>query len=135
MRWLTERWRRAHVATETRHERGRAAERIARQWLEREGLVIEAANVRLPVGEVDLIAQEGTTLCFVEVRSRTSGAYGGPLASIGEEKRRHLIRAAQWYLQRRSVAPEAVRFDVVSIAWHAAGPPTVELVRGAFDAS
>jgi len=108
---------------------------VARDLLEREGFTIEATNVRCPVGELDLVAQEGRTLCFVEVRSGSSDMLGGPFGSITGGKRRHLIRAAQWYLARRRHQPETVRFDVVAVQWRAGLKPVAELLRGAFDAS
>ena len=135
---LLTRWRlrrSPNAAQAVRQARGARGERLARERLQREGFVIEAANVRFPIGEIDLIAREGQTLCFVEVRSSSSPAFGGALASITDRKRRHLIRAAEWYLARRSTQPEAVRFDVVAVQWRQEGAPSIELVRGAFDAS
>jgi len=95
---------------------------------------VHQANVRFPVGEIDLVATEGPILCFVEVRSTSSLQWGGPLASITDRKRRRLIRAAHWYLARCRHRPEQMRFDVVAVSWQHVRP-TVELVRGAFDAS
>ena len=118
-----------------RVERGRAGERLARQLLEREGFQIEAANVRFPVGEIDLVAREGATLCFVEVRSSRSEKFGGAISSITDRKRHHLIRAAQWYLKRLRDVPDAVRFDVVVIEQEGDEAPRLELIRSAFDAS
>ncbi len=117
-----------------RQRLGQRGERVARRFLTSQGYIIEEANVRFPVGEIDLIAREGETLCFVEVRSTASGAWGGPLGSIGERKRRRLIRAARWYLQRLRLLPPETRFDVVAIDWLPDGTPNVELVRGAFEA-
>jgi putative endonuclease len=106
---------------------------LARRLLTGHGYVIEAANVRFPVGELDLVARQGETLCFVEVRSASSEVWGGALASITDRKRRRLIRAAQWYLKRCKSFPSEIRFDVVAIQW-GIGPPRLELVRGAFEA-
>jgi putative endonuclease len=97
--------------------------------------VIERTNVRFPVGEIDIVAREGQTLCFVEVRSTGSRQWGGPLASITDRKRRHLIQAARWYLSRFPAQSLAIRFDVVAIDWRADASASVELVRGAFDSS
>jgi len=90
-------------------------------------------NVRYPVGEIDIVAQEGVTLCFIEVRSTGSQQWGGPLASITDRKRRHLIHAARWYLQDSPTRLPEIRFDVVAIDWQARGP-VIELIRGAFTA-
>ena len=110
---------------------GRSAEALAATHLRAQGYTIEAANARFPVGEIDLIAREGTTLCFVEVRSASSQEWGGALESITDRKRRRVVRAAAWYLARRRAAPEEVRFDVVTVQW-TPGRPVVELVRAAF---
>lgn len=114
----------------TRQALGRAAEQLAAAHLRGCGYTIEAVNARFPVGEIDIVARDGPTLCFVEVRSVSSRAWGGALASITDGKRRRLIRAAQWYLARRRVFDET-RFDVVSIEW-TGQQPSVELVRSAF---
>ena len=84
---------RAHSA---RQQLGERSEQAARRFLVSQGYVIEETNVRFPVGEIDIVAREGDILCFVEVRATRSDAWGGPLASIGDRKRRHLIRAARW---------------------------------------
>jgi putative endonuclease len=112
---------------------GRRGETLARRLLTENGYLIEAANVRFPVGELDLVARQGGTLCFIEVRSVSSDEWGGPLASIDGRKRRRILRAAQWYLKRYAALPEGIRFDVVAIQW-GPGPPRLELIRGAFEA-
>ena len=117
-----------------RQRLGQRGERLAQQFLASCGYVIDEVNVRFPVGEIDLIAREGQTLCFVEVRSTASDEWGGALGSIGARKRRRLIRAAQWYLQRLRRLPPETRFDVVAIDWLPDGSPSIELVRGAFEA-
>ena len=117
-----------------RIQRGRRAEALARALLQARGYVIEDANVRFPVGEIDLVAREGSTLAFVEVRSTSSQQWGGPLASITDRKRQRLLKAAAWYLRYVRRPPGAVRFDVVAIEWRPAGAPAVELIRGAFTA-
>ena len=116
-----------------RQQRGQHSEQLAVRLLQSEGYRIEATNVRFPVGEIDIIAWEGETLCFVEVRSTASSQWGGPLASIGGRKRQHLVRAARWYLARCRTMPPETRFDVVAMTWENPAKPTVELVRGAFD--
>ena len=121
-------------ADQLRRQHGQQSERLACAYLRRLGYHILATNVRVPVGELDLVAQEAHTLCLVEVRSHHSEAFGHPLESVDHRKRHRLVRAAQWYLQRCRVVPSAIRFDVVAITYPQAGKPVVELVRGAFTA-
>mgnify|MGYP001607104282 CR=1 FL=1 len=118
-----------------RQHRGRAAERLACAFLRHAGYEIERTNVRFPVGEIDIVARQGGVLCFVEVRSTSSQQWGGAVGSITDRKRRHLIRAARWYLTRYRSMPPDSRFDVVAIEWQAERQPKVELIQGAFDAS
>ena len=115
--------------------RGRRAEALACRHLERQGFVIERRNVRFPVGELDIVAREGQTLCFIEVRSRTGGQWGDALESVTARKRQRLVQAARWYLRAQRSAPALMRFDVVAIEWREGGSPAVELLRGAFDAA
>ena len=114
---------------------GTRAVEAACTWLRARSFAILERNYRIPEGEIDIIALDRETLCFVEVRSTSSSRWGGALASISDRKRRHLLRAARWYLSRLRTLPDEIRFDVVAIAWHGEAAPTAELVRGAFDAS
>jgi len=89
-------------------------------------------NVRVPGGELDVIAQEGEVLCFIEVRSRTCADFGHPLETIDAPKQRRIARAAAAYL---SAHPHGgpCRFDAVGVLWGPEGAaPSVTLVRGAF---
>lgn len=99
---------------------GHAAEQRASRYLEAQGLRILAANLRCRAGEIDLIAWDASTLVFVEVRQRTSDAYGGAAASVNRRKQTRLIRAAQYFLPRITPRsgkrqPPACRFDVVAV--------------------
>lgn len=117
-----------------RRSLGRRGEQLAQQLLRSRGYTIEQTNLRFPVGEIDIVARDRQTLCFIEVRSTSSSYWGGPLASVTDRKRRHLIRAAQWYLSRLRALPPEIRFDVVAIEWSADASPSIELIRGAFTA-
>jgi len=111
------------------------SERLACAYLRRCGYEIEATNVRYRVGELDIVARDGNTLCFIEVRSASSRQFGPPAASITDRKQQHLIRAVRHYLHRRRVRWLGdMRFDVVAIQHHRGKPPSIELIRGAFEA-
>lgn len=94
--------------------RGGPAEDLAAAFLERQGLRILERNYRCRFGEIDLVARSGAQLVFVEVRARTSEAFGGAAGSITAAKRRRLVAAARHYLARRG-ADEPCRFDVVLV--------------------
>lgn len=91
---------------------GARAEALAATFLESRGLVIVERNWRRRCGELDLIARDGDTLVFVEVRLRRSRAFGGAAASIHAAKRARLVAAAGLYLGNLNASPPC-RFDVV----------------------
>ncbi len=100
-------------ANDTTTARGREAEAQAAEHLEKRGLRIVDRNFRVRGGEIDLIARDGATLVFVEVRQRSRSDYGGAAASITAAKRRRLVLAARHWLARHGDA--ACRFDCVLI--------------------
>jgi putative endonuclease len=110
---------------------GARAEAFAAAYLETRGLVVLERNFRTRRGEIDLVARDGATLVFVEVRKRRSAAFGGAAASITRDKRGRLIAAAEAYLARFGEAP-ACRFDAVLI--DGASPPRVQWLRDVFGA-
>lgn len=93
---------------------GEAAEQLAEQYLQAQGLRLRRRNYRSPHGEIDLIMQDGTTLVFVEVRLRSNPRFGSGAESVDARKQLRLQRTAEHYLQRQSNTP-ACRFDVVSL--------------------
>ncbi len=111
-------------------DRGREAEARAARYLESQGLAIVGRNYRCRYGEIDLIAREGVTLVFVEVRARRSNAFGGAAASITAAKRNKLRRAALHYLAALGRNPRC-RFDAVLLSGDA---HSVEWIRDAFGA-
>ena len=108
---------------------GDEGEDVAARFLERNGLAIVARNYRTRFGEIDLVAREGETLVFVEVRLRSSGAFGGAASSVTEGKRRRIESAARRFLSGFRREPPC-RFDVITIE---AGAPT--WLRAAFEAA
>jgi len=111
--------------------RGQAWERVAEKRLRSEGYEILERNFVTHVGEIDFIAREAGTLCFVEVKGRESAAFGAPAEAVTMEKQRRIFRAAEWYLQRNRIGETPCRFDVVSIL--ASGKDAeVSILRDAF---
>lgn len=110
---------------------GDAAESAAADHLTARGCVLIARNARFPEGELDLIVRERDVLVFVEVRMRSSAAFGGAAASVDRYKQKRLLRAAQrWLLQHYGERWPVCRFDVVSVC----GDGTIEWIRDAFAA-
>ena len=93
--------------------RGREGERRAARFLVQSGLAILERNYRCRRGEVDLIAQDGDTLVFVEVRWRTGCRLGGAGESIDRHKQRRLVAAARYYLMRHPEEAPPCRFDAI----------------------
>ena len=114
---------------------GGDAERVACDYLASHGYRIVETNYRCKLGELDVVAEDQDgVLCFVEVRSRTRGPrdFGRPVETIGQVKRRRIIRAAEQYIFARAVDPErAMRFDVVGVVFEP-NHVTLELIRDAF---
>ncbi|MBJ7503378.1 MAG: YraN family protein [Polynucleobacter sp.] len=99
------------------HLIGKKAEAAAKDYLLRAGLSVVALNYRCRMGEIDLIMRDQDTFVFVEVRARTSGNWGGALASINPSKQKKLSKTAEYFLQthfRTSTYPPC-RFDVIAI--------------------
>ena len=101
----------------TTHSRklGELGERAARAYSERLGFTILDTNYRCPYGEVDIVALEGDSLVFLEVRTRSSNALGRPEESMTVSKGRKLIATAETYLQSMTDLPNQWRIDLVAV--------------------
>ncbi|MED4750092.1 YraN family protein [Brevibacillus choshinensis] len=101
--------------SERRRALGQKGEEMAETFLNQNGYEILGRNIRTRRGEIDLIARDGDTLVFVEVRTRTSQAYGSAAESVTWRKRQKLRELAMDYLQNSLTFIPAFRFDVVAI--------------------
>ena len=106
---------------------GRAGEEQAARFLTDRGWRILEKNYTAPCGEIDLIALDGKTLVFVEVKARAYRAFGGPLAAVTPAKQRRIARTAALYVAGKRLKFDSIRFDVVCIL-----PDKTELVCHAF---
>jgi putative endonuclease len=113
---------------------GMTAEHAAAAFLQAQGARILLRNYRCRCGELDIIARlGGDELAIVEVRTRSTDAYGGAAASVDRGKRQRLIRAASRLLQeRRDLARLRVRFDVIVVADPCADAPQILWIKHAF---
>lgn len=110
---------------------GALGERLAREYLLRQGYTIRETNVRTPHGEIDIVAEEGEYLVFVEVRTRRGSSFGIPEESVTHAKREKLVALANEYLQRLE---EEIpwRIDVVAVELSTQGKVIrIELLRDA----
>jgi putative endonuclease len=111
---------------------GGRGERLAARHLRRRGMRIITRGYRTPHGEIDLIARDGDTLVFVEVKTRR---HGQPAEAVTPEKQRRLTLAALRFLKQHRLLDVPCRFDVVAIVWpDDRKPPLVEHYRDAFPA-
>lgn len=99
----------------SRRARGGRAEGEAAQLLERAGYRIRDRNFLCRYGELDLVAEQGETICFVEVRMRSSAVWGDPSHTVSRAKQRRVVKAALHYLMARGIRGRMIRFDVVSV--------------------
>jgi putative endonuclease len=110
---------------------GKTGEDLACRELERLGYVIVARRYRRRRGELDIIARDGVTLVFVEVKTRRGRTFGDGADAVTWWKRRRMAGLAQEYLLQHGLSECSCRFDVVSIRYEA-GRPVIEVYKGAF---
>lgn len=112
---------------------GDAGEKAAAELLEKSGYRIVARNHRCRRGEVDLIAEKGELLVFVEVRTRATAAFGGPEETVSPAKQQRIVAAARDFLARRRGPERGARFDVIAVVDGPRGPSLAHF-ENAFDA-
>ena len=112
---------------------GKAGEDYACRELERCGYEILARRFRTRLGEIDIVAREGDTLVFIEVKARRTTRFGEPVEAVDWRKRQTIARLAAEYVLRYSIGNACCRFDVVSILFGDGLRPRIAIVRDAFD--
>ena len=111
---------------------GQEGEAAAEQYLRRKGYRIVARNLRSQLGELDLVAEDGRVLVFVEVKARRTGAFGGAIYAVHQRKQEKLIQLAALYLARHHIKDRLCRFDVVLLQGVGDGPAQIEHIQNAF---
>lgn len=128
------------AAPETNRLRlGERGEAFAAAYLEQLGYLLVAANFTLPVGrnlrgvtvnaELDLVAYDGATLCFVEVKTRASDWFAAPQVNVDRRKQRQIARAARAYRRMFGLEDQPYRYDVVTVVLSGEAHPQIELLR------
>ena len=113
---------------------GDRGENMAARYLRNQGYKIIVRNFRCTLGEIDIVARDGGTLVFVEVKTRT---YDDPTPEeqVNTFKRHQLSKAAKFYLSRYGVPQPPARFDVVAIVWPNGSDPQIRHTPDAFEAT
>ena len=111
---------------------GRAGEDRAADFLASRGYKILQRNYKTKLGEIDIIARDRQTICFVEVKSRTTERFGLPQEAISKSKQRQIAKVALMFLKENNLWNSFARFDVVAVLC-SEGKPRLELIKNAFD--
>lgn len=122
------------VLSQEKKEIGQKGEDLAVDFLKGLGYQILERNYRCKLGEVDIIARDNESLVFIEVRGRSSLAFGLPQESINRKKQHQISKVALEYLTRKKVKNTPARFDVVAISLKP-GKEKVEHIKDAFEVS
>ncbi len=118
----------------SRQEIGKLGEKLAQKFLKKRGYRIRETNFRCREGEIDIVAQQGDYLVFVEVRTKTSSDFGTPEESITRTKKEKLIAAALTYINTHQKLPPLWRIDVVALEVNDKGKATrINLVENAIE--
>ncbi len=122
---------------------GNFGEKAAANYLRKRGFEIVASNFRIPIGrnrkgvqvtgEIDIIALEGETICFIEVKTRTSDDFASPLAAVDLRKQRQILRTAHAYRKTFGLLKSKYRFDVVSVVLNGKKAPKIEFIKNFWD--
>jgi putative endonuclease len=119
------------MAKMNRRRQGQAGEELAAQYLEKAGFKILERNYRFERGEIDLIAEDGDDLVFIEVKARHSNKYGEPEDAVTEEKQEQVHNVAEGYIYEREIENRECRFDVVAIEYRS-GQTEIRHIKDAF---
>jgi putative endonuclease len=113
---------------------GQRGENVAAKYLREQGYKILIRNFRCDLGEVDIVARDGKTIVFVEVKTRVDDD-PAPEDQVNSPKRHQITKAAKFYMSRYGVPPPPARFDVVAIVWPQGREPQIRHTPDAFEAT
>jgi putative endonuclease len=113
---------------------GHSGELLALDFLKIRGYRVLFKNYKSKLGEIDIIAEDRDTICFVEVKTRTSDKFGLPSEAVSMLKQKQISRAALAYLKEKKLFDKKARFDVVSIMG-LPDNPKINLIKNAFELS
>lgn len=118
-------------------EMGRRGEDLAAAYLKKQGCRIIDRNVNTPFGELDIICRDKSVIVFVEVKTRSSNAFGRPYEAVGPDKQRRIARSASHWLAAKKWTDKPARFDVISVTVRETekGKVDIEHLADAFEAT
>lgn len=116
-----------------RQNLGKSGEETVAEYLEKIGYKILIKNYRCKLGEIDIIARDGSFLVFIEVKTRSGLGYGYPAAAVDVRKQKQISRAAQCYLAEQQLFDSLARFDVISVLPGDSTRPRIDHINNAFD--
>ncbi|MCL2603976.1 MAG: YraN family protein [Defluviitaleaceae bacterium] len=119
------------MQTPNKHTAGMLGQQAAEDYLVKKNYRILQRNYRVKSGEIDLIAQDGAYLVFVEVKSRSGLGYGHPREAVNAAKQARILRTAQHYIIRYRLAERDLRFDVIEVL-NTRGEVQIEHIENAF---
>ena len=111
---------------------GESGEEAACALLKKNGYKILVRNYKNKLGEIDIIAYDGDTICFIEVKSRRTDKFGLPQEAIFAPKQRKISRVALSYLKENNLFEKKARFDVISVIY-SGDMPRLDLIKNAFE--
>ena len=121
-----------NIVNDERRHTGETGESIAVKFLKKNGYKIIEQNYRCKLGEIDIIARDGSVLAFIEVKARRTDEFGGPKWAVTSRKQRKISMVALKYLKETEQMGKKARFDVVAIRLlHS--DPDVEIIKNAFE--
>lgn len=121
------------MPSSARDELGRRGEDEAAGYLKKLGYRIVGRRERILRGDIDIVALDGRTVVFVEVRSRSDTEHGHPAETVGNKKQRRIAELAAAYIRRHKLEDQSVRIDVIAVTFPANAPPVIEHYQNAFD--
>lgn len=111
---------------------GSWGEESALKFLKSKGYKILAKNYKSNLGEIDIVARDKDTICFVEVKTRSSDKFGLPQEALSNFKQRQIAKTALSFLKENKLLDKKARFDVIALTYQG-NSPKIDLIRDAFE--
>jgi len=118
--------------SKARLELGKRGEEATADFLRKKGYRIIERNYKNRLGEIDIIAKDKKTLCFIEVKTRTSLRFGYPQEAVTERKQKKINRVALAYLKQYNLLQISARFDIVSVIFNNQNKTEIKIIKDAF---